>query len=391
MSFPAPTTGIGVAAKILVSGNVNIGQKRFVPGYNDVILSLSGANGPTTFQLNPDVADVANTPLALGTAYTLASVAVSSGPGALVLTAVAPSGNTMIATGTITGGGSNAWAGYSFTIAGFQNGINNGTFVCLASTTTTITLQHENSIAETHAATATSVEGVAVYTGTVAETANSLVGKTFVVAGFDLAANNGVFICTANNGSTTLTLANPDAVVDTHAATATQQEAEWVDVITSVASGTGVYTGTFPEFASFPVGAPVTISGFVTSVVNNGTFTVVSATATTLTTSNTASVSETHAAVAAVNPYYTLTYFVDGTANRNPNPATGVPSGNPVGVATISSSGLITAVAEGGTVVEVSYPVFNNKSGLTGAKSPNPMAGLPLSKIYAEVNVRVKA
>lgn len=392
MSFPAPTTGLGVAAKILVSGNVNIGQKRFVPGYNDVVLSLSGANGPTTYQLNPDVTDVANTPVAAGTSYTLSSVAASSGPGALTLTSVAaPSGNTTVYTGTITGGGSSAWAGYSFTIAGFSNAVNDGTFVCVASTTTTITLQHANSVAETHAATATSVEGVAVYTGTITETANSLVGKTFVVAGFTNAANNGVFICTANNGTTTITLANPDAIVESHAATAVQQEAQWVDVISSVASSTGVYTGTFPEFASFPVGGKVTISGFVTNTVNNGTFTIVSATSTTLTTSNTASVSETHAAVAAINPYFTLTYFIDGTKNFNPSNATGVPSGTPIVVATVSANGLITASALGGTVVEVSYPTFNNTSGPTGAIAPNPMTGLPKNKIYAEVNVRVKS
>lgn len=59
-------------------------------------------------------------------------------------------------------------------------------------------------------------------------------------------------------------------------------------------------------------------------------------------------------------------------------------------VATVSSSGLITAVKEGGSVVEVSYPAFGNTVGTINSPS-NPMNGLPIAKIYAEVNVTVVA
>ena len=59
-------------------------------------------------------------------------------------------------------------------------------------------------------------------------------------------------------------------------------------------------------------------------------------------------------------------------------------------VATVSSSGLITAVKEGGSVVEVSYPAFGNTVGTINSPS-NPMNGLPIDKIYAEVNVTVVA
>lgn len=237
MSFPAPTTGIGVAAKINVAGNVTAPSgKAFVPGYNDVKLSLSGTVYPTTFQLNPEIVDVANTPVELGTVYVLASVASSSG-------------NT------------------------------------------------------------------AVYTGTIVATANSLAGKTFEVAGFVAhATNNGSFIATANNGTSTVTLENAAAVAETQAATAIAQEST-----------------------------------------NN------------------------------------LTYFVDGTAQLEDYSATG-PNTNLSTrevVATVSADGLITSNALGGTVVEVSFPTFNNASGVTGAVSPNPMTGLPLNKIYAEVNVTV--
>lgn len=391
MSYPAPTTGLGVAAKILVAGNVSApAGKTQVPGYNNVVLSLSGNNGPTTFQLNPELVDVKNNVVSPGTSYALTQVANSSGPEQLTASAIAASsGNTAVVT-VSSGGTTNQWVGYSFTVAGFQNAANNGTFICTASSSTTLTLENEFAVAETHAATATSVEGVAVYTGTIVETANSLIGRTFVVAGFSTASNNGTFICTANNGSTTITLANPNAAAQSgQTATAVEQEAEWVDAITSVASSTGVYTGTFPEFASFPVGGKVTITGFVTNPGNNGTFKIVSATSTTLTTSNTASVSESASAKAAISPSQVLTYYVDGTKNYNPTNPTGVPSGTPVAVATVSASGLLTASALGGTVVEVSFPTFANTSGTTGAISPNPMAGLPLNKIYAEVNISV--
>lgn len=194
MTIPAQTTGIGVAAQITVDST-------------NVALSLSGT---ATHQINPGIADAAGTEQATGTA--------------LVLSAAAASGAY---TGTITGGGSNALVGKTFVVAGFTNTVNNGEFICTASTTTVLTLDNANSAAETHAATATSQEVTAI---------------TYV----------------SYNAS----------------------------------------------------------------------------------------------------------------------------------VATVSASGLITGVAEGGAVVEVSYPAFNNSAGDI-ASSGNIMNGLPLVKIYKEVNVSV--
>jgi hypothetical protein len=395
MSFPAPTTGLGVAAKILVAGNVEVGVpagKTTVPGYNNVVLSLSGNNGQTTFQLDPQVVDVANVPVVPGTSYALTQVAASSGPEQLTVSAVAASsGGTAVYTVT-SGGTTNQWVGYSFTVAGFSDSTNNGDFVATASSSTTLTLENPFAQAETHAATATSNEGVAVYTGTIVETANSLIGKTFVVAGFSDTNNNGTFIATANNGTTTITLANPNTTAQSgQTATAKEQEAEWTDAVASVATGTGVYTGTFPEYASFPIGGRVTITGFVTNPANNGTFIISAATVSTLTTSNTASVSESASATAKIAPSQTLTYFSDGTAQLSGYSATG-PNTNlstRVPVVSVSANGLITAGALGESVVEVSFPAYANKIGATGALAPNPMAGLPLMKIYAEVNVTV--
>jgi hypothetical protein len=86
-------------------------------------------------------------PASIGT-FTLSAAANASG------------GNT-IYTGTITGGtspytsgASNGYVGFAFIVKGFTNAANNGTFVCVASSATTLTLQNPSGIAETHAGSA---------------------------------------------------------------------------------------------------------------------------------------------------------------------------------------------------------------------------------------------
>jgi hypothetical protein len=71
-----------------------------------------------------------------GTSFSLSAVAAHSG------------GNT-----TYTGSLANDNAGHSVTITGFTNGNNNGTFTVQSNTTTTITVNNPNGVAETHAGT----------------------------------------------------------------------------------------------------------------------------------------------------------------------------------------------------------------------------------------------
>ena len=124
MPFPAPTTGLGVVTKVAVDST-------------QLTLSLSGTK---THQIVPALQDAAGT--------------VKSGVS-LVLTQVAlASGGITTYTGTITGGGANALAGSEFVVSGFSNAVNNGTFLVLSSTATTLTLDNSSSVAETHAATA---------------------------------------------------------------------------------------------------------------------------------------------------------------------------------------------------------------------------------------------
>lgn len=85
----------------------------------------------------------------------------------LSLTSVAAaSGGTTVYTGVITGGLSNAFAGKTFVVSNFTNALNNGTFVCTASTLTTLTLQNPAGVAE-------NVPGVATTEG------NFIVGSAY--------------------------------------------------------------------------------------------------------------------------------------------------------------------------------------------------------------------
>ena len=72
--------------------------------------------------------------------------------GTNTVSSVAAAGGTLgpnatactVYTGTFTNGGSNAYAGLTLTFSGFGTAANNGTFICVASTTTTVTVTNPN-------------------------------------------------------------------------------------------------------------------------------------------------------------------------------------------------------------------------------------------------------
>jgi len=97
--------------------------------------------------------------------------------GILSLSQVAmSSGGQAIYIGTFPNGGNNAYVGMIFNITGFSTAGNNGTFVCLASTTTTITLANPSATPETIAAFA--ISAGAVYVDNQNGTKTFLFGKT---------------------------------------------------------------------------------------------------------------------------------------------------------------------------------------------------------------------
>lgn len=80
--------------------------------------------------------------------------------GTLTLSAVAATVNgTAIYTysgGLYPSGANNAYAGLPFVVAGFVNGVNNGTFMCVQSNSTQLLLKNTGAVLETHAGTAIS-------------------------------------------------------------------------------------------------------------------------------------------------------------------------------------------------------------------------------------------
>ena len=86
----------------------------------------------------------------------IAEEAFNSPAGALTLTSVAAaSGGSAVYTGTITGGTTPNYVGQRFVITGFDIAVNNGTFLCTACSTLTLTLSNPLAVADTHAGTAT--------------------------------------------------------------------------------------------------------------------------------------------------------------------------------------------------------------------------------------------
>lgn len=80
--------------------------------------------------------------------------------GAFTFTVASPASGLTQYTGTITGGGTNLFAGCWFTVTGFTNAANNGTFLCVSNSVSQITVYNPNSIAETHAGTAQQISGI---------------------------------------------------------------------------------------------------------------------------------------------------------------------------------------------------------------------------------------
>jgi hypothetical protein len=152
----AQTDGKFVAAAIQISGtnvvaNQTVAANKPNAGNYSLTMSLTSANGfAATTQLTPKIVDAIN--VTNPTSFALTSVAA----------AVA---GVAVYTGTITGGGSNAFAGFEFTVAGLvaSSGINNGTFLCTASTATTLTLTNAAAVVETAAGTAKSFVGTVKY------------------------------------------------------------------------------------------------------------------------------------------------------------------------------------------------------------------------------------
>jgi hypothetical protein len=72
-----------------------------------------------------------------------------NGSQAVSAVAAASGGNTVYTIASTTSAGNGGWIGLSFTAASFAHGANNGTFTCVASSTTTVTLNNASGVVDT--------------------------------------------------------------------------------------------------------------------------------------------------------------------------------------------------------------------------------------------------
>ena len=326
------------AGNTVYTGTITGGASNTFAGATFTVSGFDNAANNGVFVATASSATSLTLQNAYGVADTHAATATTT--SLLLSAAAAASGGNTVYTGTITGGASNAFAGYTFTVSNFDKAANNGlSFLATASSATSLTLKNPAGVADTAAGLATT--NLTVYTGTIPGGAsNAFAGATFTVAGFDNAANNGVFVATASS-ATTLTLQNPNGAADTAAATATTTSL----ALTSAAAasgGTTVYTGTIPGGASNAfAGYTFTVAGFDKSV-NNGIFLATASSATSLTLQNPNGVADTAAATAASNTITGLASTTGLTAGQ-PIFGSNIPTGTTI--KTINSASSITLSA----------------------------------------------
>ena len=104
----------------------------------------------------------------------------------------------MTLTGTFTGGGSNAYQNWAFTVAGMNNGGNNGTYIATASTASTLTFVNPQGVTESGSSgpavsSATTADYCGTYTshGFIYGSMNGMAGQDHIsVSGFTNVGNN---------------------------------------------------------------------------------------------------------------------------------------------------------------------------------------------------------
>ncbi len=154
------TTGSATRGDIITAQGASPTWTRLAKGTQYTVLQM-GADEPTWGTI---------TSSNIGSGYTLLKTQTTTlTPSRLkefnavnVLTQATDSGASTIYTGTITNCAANACVDGYYTVAGFANPANNGTFKCTASTNTTLTLNNASGVNETHAGTATANSFVVV-------------------------------------------------------------------------------------------------------------------------------------------------------------------------------------------------------------------------------------
>lgn len=152
---------------------------------------------------------------------TIASIAAASG------------GTTVYTISSDAGAAANAYVGFVFVVSSATNPLNNGTFICTASTATTLTLSNNFGVVQagTNGTCVSSTSNVGII-GTFNANAggNAWTGLSFTTTGFAASAgvNNATFTATATS-ATCIGAAKGSSVNETHAGAATANTAPLSD------------------------------------------------------------------------------------------------------------------------------------------------------------------
>lgn len=212
---------------------------------------------------------------------TLTNVAASVGPIAVYTYSGATYGN----------GALNAYVGLSFVVAGFTNVTNNGTFTCISSTATTITLANAAAVLETHAGTATSPLSKALLlnapapTESVVELVGSVLpnGITVAIDPTNVTVSGAPDAEFYGPAGPSTTVSGGSSFIFRNAEYRVPLVVDLVFPLTSVAGATGVYTGTINGGAANAYATQsFTVSGWFNGI-NNGTYICSASTNTSLT------------------------------------------------------------------------------------------------------------
>jgi hypothetical protein len=195
--------------------------------YNGVAGGAAGApsivtNGGLTYACILSTTALALTQALQNTANTFS--------GTLTTVANASGGNTVY-TFSGTPVTANQFQHMQVVITGCVAANNNGTFMCVSNTTTTLTLTNAAGTAATsQTGTATSSASALSFIGTITSGAsNAYASHSLIVAGFANGANNGTF--TVTSSSTTAFAVTQTGVNETHAGTATENTAPASDTV----------------------------------------------------------------------------------------------------------------------------------------------------------------
>jgi hypothetical protein len=309
--------------------------------------------------------------------------------GTATAVAASLSGGTAVYTIALAGGTANGLVGYQFVCTGGTTAANNGTFACVASSATNVTLANAAATLQSAGTfpTLTASSSVCGFVFIGATTtpyaswlANSMVGLSLISTGFVASSgqNNTTFTVTSSgvlSGTSAVLCCTFAGVTETHSGTVTLNTApasdpminvvttgptntpagRWIpyyydifrsndkqnptNPITSVSVSGSVTTYNGSGF-NYVAGEAVTIAGFVTNPTNNGTFTIQTSSPTSFTVATVAQVNETHSATVydCDNPIYMRLVYYTGNQLTNTGPGINLSIGTLLGTATGTGS-----------------------------------------------------